>query len=824
MIPYLGRILTIRWQVLILAFSFSHLLLAQAIGDFGTVAAGTWSTPGIWGQWNGSAFTGSPGVPLSNAKAYVNHDVVLSGSGPYSIGDLVVTSTGRLWTSDNPTNVYMYIYGSTLQCDGQIGDNVLFDGISFGIEGANVTISGTGVFDASRIRKNTAVPNAVTNLVIARNIDLHFTGGSTTQIYNSGNAACVFNVTVNAGATVNLIGASGGNVAMDGVTGVHVNELGGAYVINGNLNISGTLYLTCQNSTAGYGCSFTIGPTGYVRTRAVDCSASLSAVAGHALTINAGGTLEVFGTPNAFTAFSTTNNTFSLSATSLFYYSGLGPQTIETGITGGYGRLRVGGTGTKPLNGTLTVRSDLDITNALGTPILDVTTSNFQINVAGNWTSYGASAFTERTGTVAFNGTIGQAVNTTGGEVFYNLRLSKLVNTVVTFNSNVDVSNQLNFFSGGLIDLNGNRMSILNPATTGIIGGTSARYILSERTDNSSRVLWRINTTAGAHLIPFGRSGGNFLPFTFNLTSGNAGDITVATYGTIPANTPWPTTPTAVTNLNSTTGLLPDNRDATVDRFWQLDVTGTPVATLTFTYAAAELPLSPYNTPTAMVAQRWNSGTSRWEPPAPGQTSTTYNATVGNVTQFGPWALAASLSPLPINLLSFTASAECGKVDLAWITASEKDNDHFTVLRSLDGENFTAIADVPGSGSTAHIRSYAATDQVTIAGLVYYRLDQTDIDGSTATSGIAVVRTTPCDQPLIMVYPNPCSDELHVSAITGTAQLELFDAKGQRVQVPVIQRSSAGADLDVRALPGGHYVLRATDPMVASSTSVVIQH
>ena len=198
----------------------------------------------------------------------------------------------------------------------------------------------------------------------------------------------------------------------------------------------------------------------------------------------------------------------------------------------------------------------------------------------------------------SFSGTTStQVINTTGGEDFFNWRIAKTAaQPMVQMNSDVRVAQVLNLnTTAAILDLNGNMLTLLN-ASVGAIASNSTfgttRHIRSERTDNASRVRWAIGTTTGAHLVPFGTATA-YIPFTFDLLSGDAGSVTMATYGTPPDNMPLPVTPTLVTALPSGYGLLPDNAEATVDRFWHIDVTGTPNTLLTFGYMASELPSAP---------------------------------------------------------------------------------------------------------------------------------------------------------------------------------------------------------------------------------------
>ena len=132
------------------------------VGDYGAVASGNWNNAVIWNTWNGSAWVGPAAVPPASANAWIlaGRTVSLPSPGPYSINNLVVETGAKLWTTNTLVNVYLNVFGSTLRCDGTIGDGSTFDGISFNIEGANVTILGNGTLDCSRLRKSSITPNA----------------------------------------------------------------------------------------------------------------------------------------------------------------------------------------------------------------------------------------------------------------------------------------------------------------------------------------------------------------------------------------------------------------------------------------------------------------------------------------------------------------------------------------------------------------------------------------------------------------------------------------------------------------------------------------
>ncbi|MFN3876436.1 MAG: hypothetical protein ACK4L7_11055, partial [Flavobacteriales bacterium] len=360
------------------------LIAAQgqyAAGDYGSWVSGNWNTLATWRVYDGVSWASSPAaaaVPNANSRVWIRSGTTVTAAfgGVYYCQDLFIEPTARLYNNNTgPTNLsYVHVFGTTIEVNGNLGNGATLDGISLGINGANVTLSGAGNVDVARIRKEftthpvtgAALPS--TNFVIARNVNLRFSGGSTTMMYNGSSAASVFNVTINAGVTVNLVGATGtGNISIDGLAGADPAQLGGTFTVNGTLNIPGTLVATTNNTNTSYPCRIRIGSTGIVRT--TNINASGSGVAGHTLELLAGGQLEISGSP-AWTNYFVTNNTYLFNAASLTIYNGMGVQDVRH-VTGGYGHLRITGNSPKQLTGTMLVKGNLEINNAMGAPELD---------------------------------------------------------------------------------------------------------------------------------------------------------------------------------------------------------------------------------------------------------------------------------------------------------------------------------------------------------------------------------------------------------------------------------------------------------------------
>ncbi len=93
---------------------------------------------------------------------------------------------------------------------------------------------------------------------------------------------------------------------------------------------------------------------------------------------------------------------------------------------------------------------------------------------------------------------------------------------------------------------------------------------------------------------------------------------------------------------------------------------------------------------------------------------------------------------LPVSLVSLKATATAsGGARVQWVTQSETNNDYFTLYRSYNGYDFEAIATIDGAGTSTVAQFYEYTDKNFISNLAYYKIGQTDLDG-TETMSITV--------------------------------------------------------------------------------------
>lgn len=112
-------------------------------------------------------------------------------------------------------------------------------------------------------------------------------------------------------------------------------------------------------------------------------------------------------------------------------------------------------------------------------------------------------------------------------------------------------------------------------------------------------------------------------------------------------------------------------------------------------------------------------------------------------------------TPLPVQLVSFTGSYENPVVTLDWKTQSELNNEYFTLERSASGIQFEEVARIKGAGTTNVQQTYSYVDANPFPNETYYRLKQTDFDGTLEYSKIIRVETGKAATRQLVVYPNP---------------------------------------------------------------------
>ena len=141
------------------------------------------------------------------------------------------------------------------------------------------------------------------------------------------------------------------------------------------------------------------------------------------------------------------------------------------------------------------------------------------------------------------------------------------------------------------------------------------------------------------------------------------------------------------------------------------------------------------------------------------------NALSGVFTSFTgtKFSLTGTGNPdlLSVELMNFTAKQVEENAEVSWTTASESNSNYFVVEKSKDGDIFDALEKVSAAGNSSATRNYSMVDYEPFFGYSYYRLKETDYDGSEQYSKVVSVYVE--NKNPLTVYPNPASGYCNVT-------------------------------------------------------------
>lgn len=424
------------------------------------------------------------------------------------------------------------------------------------------------------------------------------------------------------------------------------------------------------------------------------------------------------------------------------------------------------------------------------------------INIQGDWIN--AGTFIPGSSTVSFTGSGVQSITNSGSGSFFNLVIQKAADNI-RLNSDVLVSNNLTLMTGNIILTD---YSFTIGLSGSITGGSISSHIVSSGTG----CLYKEFAGPGTFIFPVGDS--EYTPLTFTLNSGSftsESKICVQTKDSIHPNV-----------------ILGNDH---INRYWNINSMGFNAIDYDVVCGYSDNDVS--GSETDLYAERWDG--SSWTKYGLSNTANNTIATNGireiplnhEFTAFFP------ATPLPIKLIDFTAKVSEESVLLEWITASENNNDFFTVERSFDVLDFQPVAIIKGAGSSSSNTYYSAKDNIKRNGIIYYRLKQTDIDGNFTYSGIVSLNLKISDEaPALSVYPNPCrSSESMIINISSFRTLEnfltirLFDLSGKEVlkkEIRGINGTFISGMNDFQNLKPGIYYIKAGDDRDALTRKILI--
>jgi hypothetical protein len=332
----------------------------------------------------------------------------------------------------------------------------------------------------------------------------------------------------------------------------------------------------------------------------------------------------------------------------------------------------------------------------------------------------------------------------------------------------------------GVVSTGANNLIVLN-TTAGSAGGIQNHSVTSYVNTGTSGKLRRYVTNSGYPLsydFPMGNSNsGSYQLMNINITSGNTASYLDVNFDN-PSNAAGSGLPLSESgfSFNALIKNGGNSTDATYGGVW----TVTPDAgTATYSMSLYGMNYSTWGAGRHTIVKRANSAGAWALAGSYSSGSGTPSPITGTRTGFSgfsQFALARSGTPvvLPIELLEFSVTCENNNAILKWTTASEVNNDLFTVEKSEDGKNLYPIGTIKGAGNSTSLNRYSYTDHEILPGTSYYRLTQTDYDGKKENLGLLTFQCNE-EQPFnFSLISNPVENDNIPISLAGASDKQVL--------------------------------------------------
>ena len=408
--------------------------------------------------------------------------------------------------------------------------------------------------------------------------------------------------------------------------------------------------------------------------------------------------------------------------------------------------------------------------------------------VAGNFTVYYTAApfatYGNSGGILEFNGTAAQNYYNRGA--VNNVVMNHTGPGVTLGNSGatdwMTITGILTLTQGRVIT-NLNRVNIINSAPAASTTGNTNSFV-------EGNLKRSFAASGGAYDFPVGTALKGYQRINFNF--GGANDRSNATVSFV--NTP-PATPVPFLGPECVSAMY--DQAPLNNGYWNvapLPVTGVAPYTVTQYNTNYTNPQTGFT-----VMAKYGAGTwSLYGGCVPASTLPALQRTALSVmTNPSQFATAQSLTPLPVELIYFTATAKTSTIGLKWITASETQNSGFEIWRSSAPPEFEKIGWVEGNGTTSGENEYLFDDiQVEKNITYYYKLKQLDYNNDFRFTETVAARLT-SEGFAVSAHPNPFRDQTVIS---------VHLSKSSRVHITIL--SAIGqelAELENKDLEAGFY-------------------
>lgn len=461
----------------------------------------------------------------------------------------------------------------------------------------------------------------------------------------------------------------------------------------------------------------------------------------------------------------------------------------------------------RTVNGDLTISANAPFT----------LTGAQTLSVKGDWTKNSTGALTFGATTVVnFNGTAAQAITGSQTTAFSNITFNNTFAGVAITVSRLATISGLATFTDGIVSTDAtNYLSFLDNATVGGAG-------LSQATDASFVVGPVRKTGDDAFVFPVGAlvtaTGGGYMPLTITAPD-NVADALSCEY--VRGNA------TAIQTNGFTAPIL----NVSKCDYWNLNETNDAGSATSIGVTLSWDDGSPCNNKpfitnvSALTVAHFNSGTSKWEQagtggPAPSGTPTTGSVTRTGVSVFSPFSLGNTLNganPLPVTFFDVKAFEKNSGVQVEWVNLTEKDLANYSVERSVNGRDFTAITTIAARSNQNDAQSYNNFDASPFAGTSFYRIKAVEVDGKISYSKLLKVEIGKT-QKGIALYPNPVTGSdltIGFTAVKGQYTLGVVNSVGQKVFTQTLSHQggtvSQSISLPASVKPGMYTMLLTGD-------------
>ena len=824
-------------------------------------ATNTGTTPGV----NDTALIGDGYTILINTSLSVclvevgqgtSGILQYSNGGNYTVtvtNDVTVQSGGTFWYNSNSGRTHTLNLGGNFTNHGTV--DFYYDSndrvnITFNTA-KNSTVNGNGTWDLNTVTMNkttlsgytvdvqsSTFESGIITLVTTQGTYLH----SNSSAYSI-NSSLASNYTIGSNvifkvpqgsltfspntATLNLQGqlhVLGGNVYVGttaGTGGINYNESGGIFprleVTSGLLTVYGGIKnasggdelefvmsggkIVVHSGTTGTtnelffvndiaGSSFTMSG-GIIEIQNCNLGGGTDldfAICGSTGTVNTTGGIVQFG--NSLT---TNGTTFCFTP----FASAVQPNFIITGATSSGNRLMTSPGTTanfKLLSLFIDAATTFDIQSKSGTAGNSkqmTLTSTYNGTTAFN----NDGTFTPRTGMVIFGGSAQQTISGSTTTAFYDLTIDNASGVVLSKAANV--TDYLNMLTGTLSTTASN--IITNTSTANANLGSATSYVDGPMNQDVAQ------STPRTINFPIGR-GTVARPVILTPTHSNA---SIATYTAEVINS----------SASSLPYLLPGTLSKVSEvRYWNIARSGAAnfsTATIRMYYGTDD-GVNDYNS--LRVAQainpNWVDKGGTGSANGSGYITSTAFTTFSNIFTLGN--TPGGSNPLPVELVDFKANKINEGVELKWTTASETNNDYFSIERSSDGEHFDEIGRINGSGNISFSKTYSIIDHQPEHGINYYRLKQTDYNGHFSHSSIEKVIFQ--KKQAMQLSPNPIQEDYVIVkmniAASSFLKINICDMNGSSVytkEIKVEKNSSQFRLEDLHIEKNGIYMITVDD-------------